>query len=80
MCHRECLPFLVIECSGGRVGQEGEDRPTTPNTSTQAIPLARSKARESAQVLCVLLSARAITRWDYQPDICKDYKETGTLW
>jgi RING finger protein 113A len=26
------------------------------------------------------LYARAITRWDYQPDICKDYKETGTLW
>lgn len=23
------------------------------------------------------LYARAITRWDYQPDICKDYKETG---
>ena len=21
---------------------------------------------------------RATTRWDYQPDICKDYKETGT--
>lgn len=20
---------------------------------------------------------RATTRWDYQPDICKDYKETG---
>lgn len=24
------------------------------------------------------LYARAITRWDYQPDLCKDYKETGT--
>jgi RING finger protein 113A len=21
---------------------------------------------------------RATTRWDYQPDVCKDYKETGT--
>lgn len=20
---------------------------------------------------------RATVRWDYQPDICKDYKETG---
>ncbi|NXM99318.1 R113A protein, partial [Sylvia borin] len=27
--------------------------------------------------ICALEHLRATVRWDYQPDICKDYKETG---